>query len=121
MKAHVVDESALATRRSSSDRARRGIRAERPGSNSAHMIVSRNSSTQTSQTICAERTSSMESTISARHRSAKIITARRGNRSLSAPALGATKTCGSTCRTTAMPMALALPVSSSSSEYSATV
>jgi hypothetical protein len=42
--------------------------------------------------MSADRTSSMESTMTARQMSAKIITARRDIRSLSTPAGGAAKT-----------------------------
>ena len=121
LKAQVVEESALATNSSSSERASRGIRAERPGSKRAHIRVSRSSSSQTSQTMSADRTSNMESTIAARQMSAKIITERRERRSFNTPAMGAAKTCGRSCSDTAVPTAAALPVSSSSREYKATV
>jgi hypothetical protein len=58
----------------------------------------------------------MARTMTARARSAAIITRRRLARSFTMPAAGATKNCGRTCNTTAMAMERAVPVSRSSSE-----
>src|ERR1019366_9603859 len=69
----VVDDSALADGISSGE-VMFGITAERPGSNNPQQTVSQNSSANSSHSVPRERTSSMESTITARATSAKIIT-----------------------------------------------